>query len=239
MGGDMNTYQIQYRFILPDDNVEIFDLNFDSETINLLNNIPEDLPLWTQLQFEQCPHCPLKPEKTPYCPLAANLVKIINHFDGLMSYQDLQLEVVTTNRTISKQTTVQEALGAMMGLVIPATGCPHTAYFKPMARFHLPLAGADETIYRATSMYLLAQYFLMKENKAPDLDFKGLKRIYQNMQTLNAAIAERLRVASKTDSSVNALVLLDMFTLVLPIAIEESLEEIRFLFKPYLQSNYD
>ena len=102
----MNTYQIQYRFILPDDNVETFDLTFDSETINLLNNIPEDLPPWTQLQFEQCPHCPLKPEKTPYCPLAANLVKIINHFDGLMSYQDLQLEVVTTNRTISKQTTV-------------------------------------------------------------------------------------------------------------------------------------
>ena len=232
----MSTYQIQYRITLPDGKVEVFDLNFDSQTIDLLNNIPEKLPEWTNLEFEQCSHCPLKPDKSPHCPLAANLVNIINHFDGLMSYQNLQLEVVTTNRTISKKTTAQDALSAMMGLVIPATGCPHTAYFKPMARFHLPLAGADETIYRATSMYLLAQYFLKKQGKVPDLDFKGLKKIYQNMQILNASIAERLRAASKTDSSVNALVLLDMFTMVLPIAIEESLEEIGYLFKPYLQS---
>ena len=232
----MSTYQIQYRITLPDGKVEVFDLNFDSQTIDLLNNIPEKLPEWTNLEFEQCSHCPLKPDDSPHCPLAANLVNIINHFDGLMSYQNLQLEVVTTNRTISKKTTAQEALSAMMGLVIPATGCPHTAYFKPMARFHLPLAGADETIYRATSMYLLAQYFLKKQGKVPDLDFKGLKKIYQNMQILNASIAERLRAASKTDSSVNALVLLDMFTMVLPIAIEESLEEIGYLFKPYLQS---
>ena len=232
----MSTYQIQYRITLPDGKVEVFDLNFDSQTIDLLNNVPEKLPEWTNLEFEQCSHCPLKPDKSPHCPLAANLVNIINHFDGLMSYQNLQLEVVTTNRTISKKTTAQDALSAMMGLVIPATGCPHTAYFKPMARFHLPLAGADETIYRATSMYLLAQYFLKKQGKVPDLDFKGLKKIYQNMQILNASIAERLRAASKTDSSVNALVLLDMFTMVLPIAIEESLEEIGYLFKPYLQS---
>ena len=232
----MSTYQIQYRITLPDGKVEVFDLNFDSQTIDLLNNIPEKLPEWTNLEFEQCSHCPLKPDDSPHCPLAANLVNIINHFDGLMSYQNLQLEVVTTNRTISKKTTAQDALSAMMGLVIPATGCPHTAYFKPMARFHLPLAGADETIYRATSMYLLAQYFLKKQGKVPDLDFKGLKKIYQNMQILNASIAERLRAASKTDSSVNALVLLDMFTMVLPIAIEESLEEIGYLFKPYLQS---
>jgi len=232
----MSTYQIQYRITLPDGKVEVFDLNFDSQTIDLLNNIPEKLPEWTNLEFEQCSHCPLKPDKSPHCPLAANLVNIINHFDGLMSYQNLQLEVVTTNRTISKKTTAQEALSAMMGLVIPATGCPHTAYFKPMARFHLPLAGADETIYRATSMYLLAQYFLKKQGKVPDLDFKGLKKIYQNMQILNASIAERLRAASKTDSSVNALVLLDMFTMVLPIAIEESLEEIGYLFKPYIKS---
>ena len=232
----MSTYQIQYRITLPDGKVEVFDLNFDSQTIDLLNNVPEKLPEWTNLEFEQCSHCPLKPDKSPHCPLAANLVNIINHFDGLMSYQNLQLEVVTTDRTISKKTTAQDALSAMMGLVIPATGCPHTAYFKPMARFHLPLAGADETIYRATSMYLLAQYFLKKQGKVPDLDFKGLKKIYQNMQILNASIAERLRAASKTDSSVNALVLLDMFTMVLPIAIEESLEEIGYLFKPYLQS---
>lgn len=231
----MATYVIQYRITLPDGRVEVFDLNFDSHFINLLNNIPETLPEWTKLEFEQCSHCPLRPEESLHCPLAANLVNIIVHFDRLMSYESIHLEVVTENRTISKETTAQEALSAMMGLVIPTSGCPYTAYFKPMARFHLPLASADETIYRATSMYLLAQYFLKKEGQPADLEFDGLKTIYQNMQTLNAAIAERLRAGSKTDSSVNALVLLDMFTMVLPIAIEESLEEIKHLFDPYFR----
>jgi hypothetical protein len=39
---------------------------------------------------------------------------------------------------------------------------------KPMARFHLPLASEEETIYRATTMYLLAQYFL-REVRSPRL----------------------------------------------------------------------
>ncbi len=99
-----------------------------------------------------------------------------------------------------------------------------------MARFHLPSASAGETIYRATSMYLLAQYFRKKAGKKAELDLQGLKEIYKNMQILNSAIAERLRSASKTDSSVNAVILLDMFTLVLPVAIEDSLAELRDLF---------
>jgi len=166
--------------------------------------------------------------------LAVRLVEVIQQFNDLMSYESLSLKVITERRTISKETTVQDALSALMGLIIPTSGCPHTAYFRPMARFHLPLADTDETIYRATSMYLLAQYFRKKSGLDTELDFEGLKKIYQNMQTLNAAIAERLRAGSETDSSVNALILLDMFALVLPVAVEESLEELEHLFSRYL-----
>lgn len=232
----METFFIQYRITLPEGSLEVYDLKFDLQSLDLIGNTPASMPPWTNLEFEQCSHCPLKPEKHPQCPLALNLVNIIQHFDTLVSYDDIHLEVVTEERTISKDTTAQNALSAMMGLVIPTSGCPHTAYFKPMARFHLPLASANETIYRATSMYLLAQYFRKKDGLKADLEFDGLKTIYQNMQTLNAAIAERLRAGSKTDSSVNALVLLDMFTMVLPIAIEESLEDIRHLFVSYFKN---
>ena len=231
----METYSIQYHITLPDGEVAHYDLKFNSETIDLLDNIPPQLPSWTDLEFQQCPHCPLEKENFPSCPLAANLINIINHFDELISYENIQLEVVTENRTITKQTTAQEALSAMMGLVIPASGCPHTSFFRPMARFHLPLADADVTIYRATSMFLLAQYFLHNKGKKVDFEFDGLRKIYENMQTLNNSIAERLRAASKTDSSVNALVILDMFTKVIPVAIEDSLEEIKCLFSSYLE----
>ena len=51
---------------------------------------------------------------------------------------------------------------------------------------------------------------------------------------MNFAFAQRLREACQKDSMVNAIILLDMFAKSMPWAIEESLEEIRHLFQPYL-----
>lgn len=53
------------------------------------------------------------------------------------------------------------------------------------------------------------------------------------MQTINCAVAQRLRGATANDSSVNAIVNLDSFVQIVPFAIEESLEELRYLFSPY------
>jgi hypothetical protein len=53
------------------------------------------------------------------------------------------------------------------------------------------------------------------------------------MQKINVAIANRLRAIIKADSTVNAIVLLDYFAQTLPMAIDESLEDIRYIFKPY------
>lgn len=99
-----------------------------------------------------------------------------------------------------------------------------------MARFHLPLSDEEETIGRAASIYLLKQYFLKNEGKPADFDLKGLVEIYDNMHTVNTTIASRLRAASKTDSAVNAIILLDVFTYVLPFSIEAYLQEIKYLF---------
>jgi hypothetical protein len=106
-----------------------------------------------------------------------------------------------------------------------------------MARFHLPLATVEETVYRATSTYLLAQYFLRKRGQDVDFEFEGLNKIYHDIQVVNTTIAKRLRTASETDSAVNALVLLDMFAKSLPHAVEKSLEEIRHLFTAFLTSS--
>jgi hypothetical protein len=124
----------------------------------------------------------------------------------------------------------------MLGLVIATCGCPHTVYFKPMARFHLPLSTEEETIYRAASMYMLAQYFLEKKEKTVDKELQGLRQIYINIHLVNSTIVSRLRVASKTDSSINSIIMLDMFAKAMPYVIEEHLDEIRYLFAPYLLS---
>jgi len=226
---------VRYTFTMNDGSHEIFNIKLDHETLDSIDNSPKTLPEWTKLEFHKCAHCPKQNE--PYCPLAVSLVNIVNRFNRLISYDKIHLDVETKERFISQNTTAQKGISALMGLVIASSGCPHTDFLKPMARFHLPLASRDETVYRATCMYMLAQYFCHKEGSSGDFDFKGLIKLYRNLENVNMAIAERLNYASKSDSTVNALILLDIFNKTLPMAIDTSLEQLKYLFKAYLNKN--
>ncbi|MHC4308201.1 MAG: DUF6901 family protein, partial [Planctomycetota bacterium] len=226
----METQVIRYYFRMPDNSRVDFNLALNMVNLELRGNIPEHLPAWTKLGFHQCSICPLDIINNPYCPLATNIVNVVQRFDGLTSYDTIEVEVITEERRITQSTTVQKGISSIMGLIIATCGCPHTSFFKPMARFHLPLASGQETIFRATSMYLLAQYYLKKECRIADFEFEGLRRIYNNMQIVNFAVAERLRNATLSDSSINAIVLLDSYAQVLPLAIDKSIDEICHLF---------
>ncbi len=230
----MQTIAIKYCFRLADDVQEVINLELDAHNLELVVNAPLTMPEWTSLDFHQCPNCSFSPSTHPNCPLSVHLVNIVRRFNSILSYDEIHVEVITAERNISQHTTAQRGLSSLMGLVIAASGCPHTAFFRPMARFHLPLASEEETLYRAISMYLLAQYFLQQEGKAADFELEGLRQIYMNVHAVNTAIAQRLRAACETDSSANALILLDMYAKAVPCVIEESLEEIRYLFAPYL-----
>ena len=224
---------IKYCFKFPDNSSEEFKLELNPLNLGLTGNIPQSLPEWTRLNFHQCPHCPLNVDSDPYCPLAANIVNIVLRFNGLISYDKIWVDVITQERRISQYTTAQKGISSMMGLVIATCGCPHTAFFKAMGRFHLPLASNEETLFRATSMYLLAQYFLKMEGRPARLELNGLTKIYRNMQIVNVAISNRLRSTSISDSSINAIVILDNFAQSLPHAIEKSLKDLRHLFLPF------
>ena len=138
-------------------------------------------------------------------------------------------------RTTMKDTTVQQTISSLMGLISPCSGCPHTRFFKPMTRFHQPFATGLETIYRAASMYMLAQYFLKTKGRETDYGLVELNNIYQGLHEVNTHCAMRLRHGASNDSTVNAVVLLDMLAKSMPYAIEESLEELGHLFHPFLR----
>lgn len=233
----MDTINIRYLFRLPDSRQEIIDLHLDARTLNLLNALPEELPSWTKLYFHQCPNCPLKVEYSTHCPVAAHFVKLIETFESLLSYDTVHVDIITSQRVVSRDTSAQKGVSSLMGLIMATSECPHTAFLKPMARFHLPFADAQETVYRATSMYLLAQYILKVDGKTADLELEGLKKIYLNVQIINEAMAARLRAISEKDVALNSLVILDAFAQTVPFVIEDSLEEIRHLFAPYLRSS--
>jgi hypothetical protein len=229
----METFEIQYVFQLNDGKTETFDLRIDNRRLELVREATSAPPEWARLGFRQCPHCPLDAAIHPHCPVALILSDVVNRFSAVISHDQIRLTVITPERRISRQTTAQKGIGSLMGLICPVSGCPHTAFFRPMARFHLPLATEAETIFRATSMYLLAQYFIRKEGKPDDPELEGLKTIYKNMHIINIHMADRIRKASVMDSSINAIIVLDVFTHVLPFAIEDQLEEIRYLFAPF------
>lgn len=230
----MDIVSLYYHFKFKDDTEEVFELHIDKQKFELMNR-PANLPSWTVLSFHQCSHCPLDPEKSPHCPLAANMVNIVKRFDKFLPYEKVHLDVTTEERTISQDTTIQAAVGSLMGLVMASSGCPHTAYFKPMARFHLPLASPEETIFRSASMYLMAQYFLNKEGKEVDIELKGLAEIYENIHTVNATIAERFLAAKEKDSSIDAVVQLDIYAMTFLGIPEEPLEDIRPLFHAFFE----
>jgi hypothetical protein len=231
----METINIRYLFRLPDNRQEVIVLSLNARTLDLLNSIPEELPSWTKLDFHQCSNCPLTIEQEPHCLIAVHFVKLLETFEHLLSYETIYVDIVTQQRAISKETSAQKGVSALMGLIMATSGCPHTSFLKPMARFHLPFADSHETVYRATSMYLLAQYFRYKDGREADIGLEGLTKIYSNIQIMNEAMAARLRAVSEKDVAVNSLVILDVFAQTVPFVIEESLEEIRYLFTPYFQ----
>ena len=230
----MTHLKIQYQFQMEDGQCETFDIALDPVTLESLGQTVDPLPDWVRLAFHQCSNCPLSPDQDPFCPAAQNMVGIVERFSDLLSHDRATVMVTTDDRTVSSTTSVQRGVCSVMGLLMATSRCPMTSFFKPMARFHLPFASTAETIWRATSTYLLAQYFRLQNGEPPDILFRGLTEFYQDIQIVNLAFAKRLRAACSHDSMVNAVILLDMFAKSMPLAIDESLDEIRQLFMPYL-----
>lgn len=225
--------QIVYRFRFEDREEWSYPVELDPHTYESRTLTAAALPEWTKLEFQQCKNCPLSSSASPRCPAAVSLVELVDRIDSLPSYSEADVEVHTPERVVSCTTTVQRGVGSLLGLLLAASGCPHTAYFRPMARFHLPMASESETVYRAASMYMMAQYFRNRAGRAPDLDMQGLTEIYTTVQQVNRGLAGRLKSACQGDGAVNALVLLDLLAKALPVMIDEELEDMRGLFACY------
>ncbi len=218
-------HDLVYRFQFGDGSIKSFPIKPETDASKA------DLPAWTELGFHQCPNCPLASDTTPHCPMAVNLLPLIAAFGDRQSYDPVTAQAESAERTVTKATTVQKAIGSLMGLLTVTSDCPHVGFLKPMAHFHLPFSTEEETIYRVASMYLLAQYFARQREQQPDWDLKQLKAHYEELQRVNHAMAGRLRAVSEKDGALNALTLLDLFAKALPYSIDDSLEDVRAIFE--------
>ena len=230
----MSNLALKYRFALPDSTERVFDLELDRDSALLVSEPMGDPPAWTLMSFNQCSGCPFEATKVSHCPAAVQLAGVIEGFADLVSYDKVRVTVETEERSVAATLSAQQALASLMGLIMASSGCPRTAVFRPMARFHLPFSNESETAYRVASMYLMAQHFISRNGGEPDLALEELELVYRGVHAVNRGMAQRMRAASRQDAIVNAIVLLDVYTSLVPAAIHEILDEIKPAFAALL-----
>ena len=230
-----NLIKIDYSFRFADGASKAFNILLDRATLGFITAEHPSPPVWTELGRNRCSNCSIDEGSTRYCPVALNLARIAGEFKDYFAYEDVSVTVITEERTYLKDTTIQVGLSALVGIVMATSGCPVMEYFKPMVRFHLPFASLSETIFRMTSMHLLSQYLLSQEGKDSDFNLDRLNTIYSEVGQVNRDFAQRLSEAAQKDANANALVNLDCFASMVPLAAEDILNEMKPYFSAYLK----
>ena len=195
--------QVRYEFRFPDGRLWV-------HGVDLAPVPPEPGPEWARLGFQQCGNCPLKVAEIRDCPFATALARPMAVLARSPSYEEVAVTVSWRGREVRQHTTLQRALGSLLGLLGATSGCPHTRMLRAMAWFHEPFSSSSETFYRVVGTYLLGQHLRQERGLEPDWNLDGLRELYRNLRQVNLGMAGRLRAAAEEDSSLNGLILLDL-----------------------------
>ncbi len=223
---------ISYCFHSEDNQTTRIDLNFADDTFLLLLQEPIEKPDWAELNHQKCSNCPLSSDDEKWCPTALALAQVLPHFSAKTSYDETLVEVETATRKISTSSTYQNGAASLFGLICATSGCEHTKFLRPLARFHLPFSDTKETVFRVLSAHLLDLYMdnQKKGNDAQPIDFQQLITNYQSLNTVNKYIAKRLLGTVEKDAAVNAVAILDSFALFAPGNADGTFEDLDDLF---------
>ena len=221
---------LQYKFTYDDGSTHSFDVDMDR-----VHHPPAPGSThapWTGLGFSQCKNCPLQESSTPRCPAAVDVEAIASRFASALAHTTAHVEVITKERTYTRRCDVQTALRSLLGVVMATSGCPILSELRGLARYHLPFATIEETLFRTTSAYLLRQYFIHKEGvRQPDWDLKGLNHFYNELQTVNRCFKLRLDAASDNDANLNAISSLAYLSMAVSFSIDDELLQLRGQFE--------
>lgn len=225
----------KYEFIVEGGKPREFEIRLDPVSLEVLNRHAGPYPDWTALSFCKCPNCPLDEQDHERCPAAVSLVDVLEPFRDSVSYTDSHVYVKTESRDSTRHVSLQEGLSSIVGLCMAASGCPRLVKLRPMVRFHLPFATERETLYRAVTMYLLAQYFRQKRGKHADWELTDLQKTYKDISLVNRHFVARLRHILGSDASVNALIRLDCFAVSVGFDVDQMLsDDFEHFFEAYL-----
>jgi hypothetical protein len=201
------------------------EIKLDPVSLRVIEGPAGEPPDWALLDCCKCAVCPFDSAAEKYCPVAVNMAGVAARFADKSSVMPVEARVVSEEREYFKSTRLQSVVSSIIGVYMVTSGCPVMEVLKPMARYHLPFASLNETVYRSVSSYLTQQYLLMRRGGDPDWSLEGLKRAYADIETLNRAMADRIRKASSRDANGNAVVILDSFAKMVPWSLDNILPE--------------
>ncbi len=233
MGSDITTIEYHFRFVQGRE--VVFRIALRKPGLHLIVDPARPLPDWTRLEHCRCPNCPLQPDRHPHCPAAVGVADLVESFKDCLSTELAEITVVAEAREYRRQAPIQYGISSLMGLLMATSGCPVFERLRPMVHTHLPFATIEETMFRASAMYLLAQFFRYQQGKAPDWDLERLVGLYEAVGQANQAFSRRLVSINPKDASLNALANLDCFALVTSFSItRDNLRDLEPLFRAYL-----
>jgi hypothetical protein len=111
----MGVFVIKY-FLSWDEGYANFDLEFDEETISLLNQPPEVIPDWAKLRYCQCPNCTLDVNEVEYCPTAVSLIPVVESFRNVESDSEVEVEARVGERKVALRASARRAISSVVGL---------------------------------------------------------------------------------------------------------------------------
>ncbi len=231
----MEINKVRYKLIFADGTEKLLELHLRVDNLVTVAWLPATPPDWAALDNHKCSHCPLSSAKHAYCPAALNLSKLVDECNDMDVLDTVKLVVKTADRAVVVSATVQKALGSFIGLLMASSDCPQSAFFRPLARFHLPLATEAETIYRAITSYAMAQFVRRQEGKDGEVSLDGLFEIYADLEIVNTALSKRLKTAGKDGAVAKSLMEWDVFSGMFPMRVEEVMNKMRPLFSAYLE----
>ncbi len=224
---------IQYRFEFDENTAIEFIIDEKADTSN--EDGLAEIPDWMRLDQFRCDCCLLPPETRKTCPAALAMNPVIETFSKRISHENIKVTVEQHDVRIQAETSMQNAVRSLLGLLLALSSCPVVGRLRPMAQFHLPFGTKEHTVFRAIGMYLTAQFVRQREGFAPDWDIIGLKELYENVHEVNAKLAERIRAASEQDAAVNSLIILDVFGYGVTMSIDDSARKLKPMFSMYLE----
>jgi hypothetical protein len=211
------TYQFNFEEGLP----KTFEAYLDRTTLSLVLPSSYNIPAWAK-SFR----CSQSPPEDSCCNIYENISHLIEEFKSLDSFIPCSISVQTPERSYGLKADVQRGLSSLLGLYMATSGCPFLNFLKPMARFHLPFASNEETIFRSTGSYLIGQYLQAKKNNQGDFEVSQLPKMYSRVSKINNEIIGHLRQQYYGhDANANALIILENFAQIFADFLPEELEE--------------